>query len=155
MIRQKSIFNAIVLVFVCSLALLACEKTTFNTKPTLTFLSVRSNDLVQGNLLDIRLRVLDKEGDISDTLYITAGTRRCPNNTVNLFYKVPDVPQKSDLNAEIAIRFLIGIIGEFPVYNLNLCPGVDTVNFQFWIKDIKGNISDTIGTSEPILIRNS
>lgn len=155
MIRQNSIFNAIVLVFVSSLVLLACDKSTFNSKPTLEFRSVRSTDLVQGDLLDIRLRVLDKEGDISDTLFIRAATNRCPNNAVNLFYQVPEVPLKNDLDAEIVMRFLIGVIGEFPVYNLNLCPGVDTVNFRFWIKDKAGNISDTIGTAEPILIRNS
>ncbi len=155
MIRQKSIFNAIVLVFVSSLVLLACEKSTFNTKPTLEFVGVRSTDLVQGDLLDVRLRVLDKEGDISDTLYIRAATSRCPNNAVNLFYKVPDIPEKNNVDAEIVMRFLVGVIGEFPIYNLNLCPGVDTVNFNFWIKDKAGNISDTIGTAEPILIRNS
>jgi hypothetical protein len=67
---------------------------------------------------------------------------------------MPQLPAKNNLDAEINIRFLIGVIGDFPIYNLNLCPGPDTVNFEFWIRDAAGNISDTIGTDRPIIIQN-
>jgi len=152
---QKSLFRLLGGSAICGMLFLACGKDSFNTKPSLKFLSTGGNDLRQGDLLQVNLEVRDKEGDINDTLYIEASTRRCPANKVLLKYKVPDVPPKSNFKAEINMIFLVNVLGEYPIWNLNLCPEVDTVNMSFWIKDKANNISDTVKTPEPILIRNS
>jgi hypothetical protein len=151
---QKSTLLVIGGLFFSAALWYGCDKTTFNSKPALEFLGASSYDLRQGDLMSLRLRVIDKEGDITDSLFIRAATSRCPNNTVVLRYLMPQLPAKNNLDAEINIRFLIGVIGDFPIYNLNLCSGPDTVNFEFWIRDAAGNISDTIGTDRPIIIQN-
>ena len=102
------------------------------------------------------LKVTDKEGDISDTIWIRAFTRRCPNPIPPLPYKIPDVPEKANLDAELNITYLIGVIDpSAPIWNLNLCPGVDTTIFQFWMKDKAENRSDTVEVDQPVLIRNN
>lgn len=139
-----------------AMALLACEKTTFNTTPTLTFLRADSYDVTQGDYMTFRLRVTDKEGDIQDSIWIRAFTTRCPNSALTIPYNMPNVPAKNDLDAEISVRFLVGVIDpSAPIWNLNLCPGIDTAIFQFWIRDNAGNFSDTVQTDQPVLIRNN
>lgn len=139
-----------------ALTTIACGKDEFNTKPALEFLKAGSYDVSQGDYMGFDLKVTDKEGDISDSIWIRAFTRRCPNSALTIPYQVPEVPQKSNLDAEINITYLVGIIDpSAPIWNLNLCPGVDTTIFQFWIRDKAGNISDTIEIDEPILIRNN
>jgi hypothetical protein len=157
MMHQNSIVKLILACCVSGIVLLACEKTTFNTKPELEFLEADSYDLSQGDFLAFRLRVTDKEGDVTDSIWIKAFTNRCPNAIVTLPYKMPDFPEKADLDAEINIRFRVGVIdpGGAPIWNLNLCPGVDTTRFQFWIRDREGNMSDTVETDKPVLIRNN
>ncbi len=154
--KQKSVLQAIVAVFILSLIALACEKTTFETKPTLKFKQAASYDLSQGDYLQFKLQLSDKEGDITDSIWIKASTRKCPGSALTIPYKMPDVPPKANLVAEVDITFIIGIIDpSAPVWNLNLCAGVDTAIFQFWTRDLAGNLSDTVQADQPILIRNN
>jgi len=156
MMHQISGLRLIALVTILSLTIIACDKTEFNTKPTITFLQAGGYDLSQGDFLRFDLKVTDKEGDISDSIFIRAFTRRCPNSGLTIPYQVPLVPQKSNLEAEINIQYIVGVIDpSAPIWNLNLCPGVDTAIFQFWIQDMAGNRSDTVSVDEPILIRNN
>ena len=156
MIKQNSGLLLILSVLIVALGVVACEKTTFNTKPTLEFLRAGSYDVSQGQLMSFNLKVLDKEGDISDTIWLRASTRRCPNSALTIPYRIPDVPQKANLEAELNITYLVGVIDPTaPIWNLNLCPGVDTAIFQFWMKDIAGNRSDTVEIDQPVLIRNN
>lgn len=154
--KQKSVLQAIVAVFILSLVALACEKTTFETKPSLKFEKAASYDVSQGDYLNFKLKLTDKEGDISDSIWIKAYTRKCPGSALTIAYKMPDVPPKANLDAEVDITFIIGVIDpSAPIWNLNLCAGVDTAIFQFWTRDLAGNKSDTIQADQPILIRNN
>lgn len=156
MIKQNSGLLSIVAVLFISLVMVACEKNNFNTKPTLKFLSAGSYDVSQGQFMSFDFQVTDKEGDISDSIWIRAFTRRCPNSALTIPYKLPEVPAKTNLNADINITYLIGVIDpSAPIWNLNLCPGVDTAIFQFWMRDKAGNRSDTVQADRPILIRNN
>lgn len=152
---QKSIFRLLGGSAICGMLFLACGKDSFNTKPSLEFLSTGSRDLRQGDLLQINLMVRDKEGDLNDTLFMEASTRRCPANKVLLKYEMPEIPPKTNFEGEVNVIFLVNVLGDYPIWNLNLCPNPDTVNFRFWIKDKAQNISDTVSTPEPIIIRNS
>jgi hypothetical protein len=148
----KLIFSGITAVML----FVSCDKNTFNTKPQLEFKQAESYDVSQGDFLAFRLDVTDKEGDITDSIWIRAFTNRCPNAIVTIPYKMPDFPEKAELSAEINIRFRVGVIDPTaPIWNLNLCPGVDTTRFQFWIRDREGNISDTVESDRPVLIRNN
>jgi hypothetical protein len=159
MIRQNSGLLSILSVFLMALIIASCEKTSFDTKPALKFVNADSYDLSQGDYLSLNLRLTDKEGDISDTLWIRAFTRACsrPNPFPPFFYRIPEVPEKTNLDAEVNIRFIVGQIDpSAPPWNINLCIGIpDTTFFQFWMRDKAGNFSDTIEIDRPIIIRNN
>lgn len=141
---------------ILSMAVLACDKDEFTTEPKLEFLQADSYDVSQGDYLTFRLKIKDKEGDISDSIWIKASTRKCPNTVFTLPYPVPEVPQKANLDGEINIRFIVGVTDpSAPIWPFNLCNGVDTTNFEFWMKDKAGNRSDTIKADKPVLIRNN
>ncbi len=154
--KQNSALQAIVTGLILSLVALSCEKTTFDTKPSLQFNRATSYDVSQGDYLQFNLQLTDKEGDISDSIWIKAFTRRCPGSVLTIPYKMPEVPLKSNLDAEVDITFIVGVIDpSAPIWNLNLCAGVDTTIFQFWTRDLAGNYSDTVQIDQPVLIRNN
>jgi hypothetical protein len=69
---------------------------------------------------------------------------------------MPQVPVKASLDAEINIQYIVGVVDpSAPIWPFNLCNGVDTTNFEFWIQDKAGNNSDTVKTDKPVLIRNN
>jgi hypothetical protein len=146
----KLIFSGITAVML----FVSCDKNTFNTKPELDFLGAESYDVSRGDILGFRLRARDKEGDLTDSIWIRAFTRRCPNSIVTLPYKLPEFPISPNLDTELNIRFIVGTT-QPPIWNLNLCPGPDTTIFQFWIRDGEGNFSDTVETDRPIINRNN
>jgi hypothetical protein len=159
--KQISELQAIIGALFLSLIVISCEKTTFNTKPSLKFISAGSYDVSQGQFLSFDLKVTDKEGDISDTIWIWSFVRNrvCPGpNPFPPFpYQIPDVPEKSNLDAEINITYIVGVTDpSAPIWNVNLCRGItDTTTFQFWMKDKAGNLSDTIEIDRPVLLRNN
>lgn len=156
MIHQNSALRLITMGIIFSAVFLACGKDEFTTKPKLEFLQADSYDVSQGNYLTFRLKIKDKEGDISDSIWIKASTRRCPNTIFTLPYPMPEVPQKTNLDGEIDIQFIVGVTDpSAPIWPFNLCNGVDTTNFEFWMKDKAGNRSDTVKTDKPVLIRNN
>ncbi len=156
MIRQNSALRLITIGFILALAGFACGKDEFTSKPDLEFIQADSYDLSQGDYLTFRIKVTDKEGDISDSIWIKASTRRCPTVIRILDYVIPEIPQKSNLDAQIDIQYAVGRTDlPAPIWPFNLCNGVDTTNFEFWIKDKAGNYSDTVKTDQPVLIRNN
>ncbi len=156
MISQNSALRLISIGIIFSLIGLACGKDEFTSKPDLEFLQADSYDLSQGDYLTFRIKVNDKEGDIADSIWIKASTRRCPSTVYTLPYPMPEVPVKANLSAEINVRYIVGLLDPTaPIWPFNLCNGVDTTNFEFWIKDKAGNYSDTVKTDQPVLIRNN
>ena len=152
---QKSMFRLLGGSAICGMLFLACGKDSFNSKPSLEFLSTAGNDLEQGDLLQINLMVRDKEGDISDTLFVESFTRRCPNSIRMLKPPMPEIPPKANLEAKISLNYLVNVAnGEYPTWTLDLCRFSDTLEMSFWIKDKAGNISDTIKLPQPIIIKN-
>ena len=131
------------------LLILSCGKDDFQSCPQLFMKSV-SSTLVppQGNL-QIIMRLTDKEGDFVDTVWVEKITTRCaPSNfRDSLLYHIPnDVPRKKNFDGEVVMSF---------TYAFELQPRCirdDTAVFSFWMKDAKGNRSDTVRTP-PIIIQ--
>lgn len=147
--RQISVVRLILAGFICMLMLLACKKEADSTPPTLEFLEVNSFDVSTGDLLAFRLHINGNRDNGKDSIWIRAFTNICPQYMVTLPYYL-------SRNCDINIRYLIYKIDPdvAPIWNLNLCLGVDTTIFQFWVEDIQGNILGPVGPERPILIRN-
>ena len=136
----------------------ACDKGKYQTKPSLKIKEV-NGDLVPVNAtLIVELEFTDKEGDVSDTLFIIrqrlnqkSAITYAPNP-----YKVPSFPKETkgvirvqfDYNLNLVFGILpISIGGNPPKYEN------DTMNYKFVLKDQAGNVSDTAVLSNIVVLR--
>jgi hypothetical protein len=132
------------------LLILSCGKDTFQSRPQLTLKSVSTTLVpVQGDL-QIIMRLTDKEGDFVDTVWVEKITTRCPSSNFrdSLLYRIPDdVPRSKNFDGEVVMSF---------TYAFELqprCARPDTAVFSFWMRDEKGNRSDTVRTPPIIILR--
>lgn len=158
---MKANLSILFLVFFITLG---CNKENYESKPKLEIENIRIFQATYigstGNFLEIDMNVLDKEGDVTDSIFIqkvdAAPTSPCPNNSIlkNLDYKIPEYPVGNTEKVQFRIKFSTI---QYPGYALiggPQCPakkditlGKDTSVFKFWVKDSKGNKSDTLITS--------
>jgi hypothetical protein len=152
---KKLIIAGLVLV-----VLFACNKDKFQTKPQISLKSISSSVVSSGDMLNIALSYTDKQGDISDTLYIK---KIRLNKTVvatlrdSLKYKIPDFPDYDKGEIDLALNYqndLVSAVTPPTIVGSNPSkPQPDTLNIQIWIHDKAGNVSDTVSTGQVIIMR--
>ena len=145
----------LLLVVSASFVVTACRKDQYNTKPSLEIkeIQVRQVSTSQGNgtLIDIDIEVLDKEGDVKDSVFfqkLSVGTRPCPDNTIleNLNFRIPEFPSS---NQKVLFRLKFATVdldGYTRLPDAQCPPRKDTSVFKMWVKDAGGNRSDTLVT---------
>ena len=143
--------------FIVCLVLAGCRKDSNNSKPALTIEDIRifqgSCDGSVGIFLEIDINVRDKEGDVKDTIFIQkvdAGIKPCPDNSIlkNLNYKIPDFPISNTQNILFRLKFTTRQCQGYTLIGGAQClPRKDTSIFKIWVRDLGGNISDTLTTS--------
>ncbi len=145
------------LIFCACLSLLvaACSKDKFNTKPTLTYKGVNTKTVPRNSDLIFDLNVTDAEGDLNDTITVLKVVRNCSGSSLTDMYKLPVFPTKTKLNVNIQVAYTYGQtannyfgLGGQPCVNKN-----DSTIFKFVIKDKAGNRSDTVSSSEVVILR--
>jgi hypothetical protein len=130
-----------------------CKKEGAETKPKIRILTVDKSDVlvngVQAVILNIELEVLDKEGDVRDSIFITksfGGFRTCTDNR-NLNYNIPAYPEDNETKRLFRLKFATFTSTEFVLLPGTICrPGRDTAIFSIYVKDLAGNRSDTVRT---------
>jgi hypothetical protein len=131
------------------LLILSCGKDDFQSRPQLTLQSVSSSVVPPQSGLQIIMRLTDKEGDFTDTVWVEKITTRCPNSNFrdSLLYRIPsETPRKKNFDGEVVVTF------SYPFELQPRCTRDDTAVFSFWMKDMEGNRSDTVRT-QPIIIQ--
>lgn len=146
--NTKILVSAIVTFLI---AIIACSKNTYNTKPTLVIKSMNGNIVGNGGLLTIQLQVTDKEGDVTDSLFMRRvrlnkkSTPASNRRSDSFYFKVPDAPNFSDATIQLDLKFADYLVDAItPTEN-------DTIVFKFALRDKAKNVSDTI-TTEPIVV---
>ena len=143
---RNCLLIAIILLFA------GCSKDKFGTTPTLKFEDVNTTTLTPGSLLQFKLSFTDKEGDISNSIYVKKIVPGCENSGFEQEYSVPSFPSTVNQKGELLISFSYNYdIAGYPDVKGPQCDHDDTATFQFVLKDVSGHTSDTI-TSPPILI---
>ena len=136
---------------------IACDKDSFETKPTLKLESVSSSIVPKGSALGVTLSFTDKEGDISDTLFILRQrtNKRGPRTAAPSPYKIPSFPNESKGEIELLLDYNTDLTFGFTEIRI---PGTtpsqfepDSMNLRFVLKDKAGNKSDTVSTSVVVL----
>ncbi|GAA4333036.1 hypothetical protein [Flaviaesturariibacter amylovorans] len=133
-----------------ALLLAGCNKDKFQTKPQLKLISVSNNPVDLQSLLQLDLEFTDKEGDVTDSIFVTkVWKNRTQNNPVasmKLEFSVPDFPKTQsgriivglsnpDLQAASAPRNQTGT-----PYGKE----TDTLDLRIVVKDAQDNKSDTL-----------
>ena len=139
---------------------LGCKKDNYQSKPELTLKNFKvipvSGGNVKKNIIEIELEVKDKEGDVSDSIFIQKIILE-PGlciDTLTLSKMIPSFPASGNTQK---ITFLIKF-ASFGVSGFNgdqLLPGrcsdEDLTVFKIVAKDKGGNYSDTLTTPSAII----
>lgn len=142
--------RSLLIVIVVATLLAACSKDTFKSQPQLTLKSVSTTTVPAFGNLEIVLRLTDKEGDFKEMVYVMKTTTRCPSSNFidSQLYKIPsDLPRTKNFDGDVVLSFT------YPFELQPRCTRPDTATFRFWMKDAKGNISDTAKTPPIIILR--
>ncbi len=141
-------------------ALLACNKDKYQTKPQISLRSIGGKVVPVNGVLNVVLNYTDKEGDISDSMFIK---KIRLNKTVvatlrdSLRYKIPDFPNYDKGQIDLALQYqnhLISASNPPPIPGSNpSVPQPDTLVLKFWIRDKAGHVSDTVTTDQIVIIR--
>lgn len=129
--------------------LAACDKNTFNTKPSLKLKSVSTRDVIPANPssstppLVLTFEYTDAEGDLAGArVGVQKIEPECAlsNFVDTLSYSISqELPASRDQQADLQVIFTYFQIQ--PQCNFN-----DSANFRVWITDRAGNVSDTAET---------
>ena len=143
---------------ICLIAILACSKDKFETKPQLKFISKNTNIVGINSNLRIVLEFTDKEGDVNDSLLVVRQrlNRRGPVTMPASPYPIPKFPATKKGEFEVTLEYQFGLIfGLSPLRIIGSNPAQnepDTLNLKFVARDKAGNKSDTL-TVENIIVR--
>ena|SRR5687767_3877534 len=144
---MKTIITVAVII---AFTIISCGKDRFLTVPQLKLKS-RNTDVVPLNgTLRLNVEYTDKEGDVSDSLFIVRQRLniRGPVTLLASPYKIPEFPKTDKGEFEITLTYQFGLI--FGLSALNV-PGsnpprkeIDTLRFKIVARDKAGNKSDTL-----------
>ena len=146
----------ILLTLLVAFGLTACDKDTFNTKPSLTLRSVNTTVVPVGGTLTFNFEVTDKEGDITDTLFVKKvrlNSRVVPTIRDSFYLTLPDVKKIPKAYVQVDLDYNGYLISAINPPNSGNPPKRenDTLQFKFVLRDKAKNASDTF-TSETIVI---
>lgn len=145
--------------FLAGLVLLACGKERFETKPQLEVKSVSSYTVPVNGGLQINLEFRDKEGDVDSMLYVVRHRLNQRHtspieNPLVIRYTIPSFPDKPKGEFELNLGYIDPLTFSNPAIDL---PGsnqkeADTLLLKFYVKDAKGNVSDTVSLDRNIIV---
>jgi hypothetical protein len=129
---------------------LSCGKDTVKSKPELKLKSVSTTRVEANKNLEVVLTLKDMEGDFTDTVWVRKLTTRCPSSNFSdsLLYRIPpDLPRSANFAGDVILTFTYALVLQ------PRCTRPDTAVFSFWMKDSKGNRSDTVKTPQIVILR--
>ncbi|MGI8637469.1 MAG: hypothetical protein ACR2KZ_18895 [Segetibacter sp.] len=136
--------------------LAGCSKDNFTSKPQLKFKSVNTNVLSRNQSITFTLEVTDAEGDLQDTIWVQEIVKNCSlaGSGGTARYPMPPFSAVKNLKGDIQVCYSYGV-------NLG-CPAIiepkcrnrnDTARYRFWIQDKAKNVSDTVSSSEVVILQ--
>lgn len=124
---------------------MGCGKDKFQSKPDLKFKSVSTTELHREQLIRFTLEFTDKEGDISDSVFVQKVVPDCPATSFDQWYAMPVVPPSDNMKGEVVLTFGYNVTGYSDILGPQ-CNQDDNATFRFVLKDQKGNVSDTVNS---------
>jgi hypothetical protein len=128
----------------------SCSKNEYNTKPTIKITSVSKNVVQIGETLTFEIKVTDKEGDVTDSLYlrkVRLNKRARPTLRDSFALKIPDAPKTTNGTVKVELEYNNYLVSAISAIEN------DTLLFKFALKDEAKNISDTATSEQIVIIR--
>jgi len=146
----------ILFTLLAAISLASCDKDNYNTKPTLKLRSVNTNVVPVNGNLTFEFEVTDKEGDITDSLFVKKvrlNSRVVTTIRDSYYLSIPQVDkiQKAFVRVDLSYQDYLISARQPPVTGTPPKSENDTLQFKFVLIDRGSNASDTL-TSEPIVI---
>jgi len=153
---KTRIWIALIIVF----GMIACGKDKFETKPQLTLRSKSPDVVNKPDPLRLNIEYTDKEGDVSDSLFITRQrlNSKKPVTSKESPYDIPSFPTMNKGEFEITLDYFNDL-----TFNLTPIPipgsgnpaknEIDTLRLKIVAKDKAGNKSDTLFVDNVYVIR--
>jgi len=127
----------------------SCNKDRFSTTPSLKFKSVNTTQLYNQQLLQFTLSFTDKEGDLTDSIYVNENVPGCPGSNFEQLFPLPAFPTTKNQQGDITVTFGYNVSGYSSISPK--CQKNDTAVFRFVLRDKAHNASDTI-SSPPVIL---
>ena len=138
---------------------IACNKDKLETRPSLKLRSINTSTVPVGGILVVEFDFADKEGDVSDTIFI----RKIRTNKIvvptirdSFTLQIPPFPNKSRGIIELQLKYQNHLLSAInPPSSGGIPPNLhdDTLIFKFALRDKGKNISDTVTTGPIIIVR--
>ena len=138
------------------IVLMACGKDKLDTRPSIKLKSFSSNIIPSGSGLAIDFEYADKEGDISNALFVQKiRTNKKVLATIRDSFSlvVPQFSKSSRGNIEVNMDYSNHLISAI---NPGMPPNAadDSLTIRFVLRDMAGNVSDTVTINNIVVIRN-
>jgi hypothetical protein len=138
--------------------LITCTKDSYNTTPTLKFLSVSGTVIPQQSSISFKLQCTDKEGDVVDTIWVQRVSKvvGCESLSRIDSFAIPDFSPPKNVKAEFDFNY--NYASNIPP-NLGGCSignnqsVTDTSYFRFWMRDQANHVSDTVQSPDITLLK--
>ena len=149
----------LLVLFTVTVSFLACDKGKFNTKPSLELKSVNSHFIPANGALVVQFNFTDKEGDISNKLYvkkIRTNKRVVPTVRDTFSLDVPEFPKHLSGVVQVVLdhpNYLVSASNPPRVGNPPMFEN-DSLTLKFVLRDLAENVSDTVTVENIIVDRN-
>jgi len=145
-------FLLIITVVIVAVAVISCGKDKFKTQPQIEIKDINNKVIAKDQTLTIRLRFTDKEGDLSDGIFVYIPKR------LNVRPLLPTIPDYDSVKLAVP-KFPIETEGDFdlslPWINLHKSDTEnDTITMRFVVVDKGNHKSDTVGTDQIVILKN-
>ena len=152
--RKPVVYSALFI-----LVLAACGKDKFNTKPTLDLKSIEPTQVDLDQNVTIRMEYTDKEGDISDSVFVSrirTNQHTTAETNGEMRFKVPDFTEKSKGELRLNLQYQFHLKAAITAPNQVGQPydkEPDSLIFRIVLRDKAGNPSDTLITPQVVVFR--
>ena len=148
--------NRVVYLSALLLFVIGCNKDKFNTRPTIKIKSVSSSVVPINSSLQIELEYTDKEGDISNSIFIQKIRLNkvvVPTIRDSFSLPVPDFPGKSKGLIQLTLDYQNHLVSAVNPPGTPPNFESDTLIIRMALKDKANNVSDTVSTNQIIILR--
>ena len=138
----------------------ACGKDKLETRPSIKIQSVSSNFIPNGGSLTVEMEFADKEGDISNTLFvqkIRLNIRTTPTIRDSFSLPIASFPKNSRGFLQVNMDYQNHLVSAINPPSVGGTPPRvedDTLTIRYALRDRAGNVSDTVSAGTIIVSRN-